>query len=56
MFVHYNLPNRDCAAVASNGEICCSGNPLNPSTGSCDDVSYTGDCSKGIALYKIYTD
>jgi cellulase/cellobiase CelA1 len=27
------------------------------SAGSCDDASYhSGDCSKGIALYKKYTD
>eukprot|EP00347_Sterkiella_histriomuscorum_P017690 403348372 len=57
MFIHYNLPNRDCSASASNGEICCSGNPPNPNTGSCDDSSYTsGDCSKGLNKYHSYTD
>lgn len=56
-YIHYDLPNRDCAAAASNGEICCSGNLPNPSTGACDDASYnSGDCSKGLAKYKIYTD
>jgi cellulose 1,4-beta-cellobiosidase len=57
VFIHYNLPNRDCAASASNGEICCSGNPPNPTTGSCDDQSYnSGDCSKGLQKYQSYTD
>jgi len=23
-FMHYDVPNRDCKAVASNGEICCT--------------------------------
>jgi len=56
-YIHYDLPNRDCAAKASNGEICCSGNKPDPSTGACDDASYhSGDCSKGLALYKQYTD
>jgi cellulose 1,4-beta-cellobiosidase len=57
LFIHYNLPNRDCAASASNGEICCSGNAPNPSTGSCDQGSYSsGDCSKGLQAYRAYTD
>lgn len=57
LFIHYNLPNRDCAASASNGEICCSGNAPSQSTGNCDDTSYFGgDCSKGLAKYRQYTD
>ena len=57
MFIHYNLPNRDCAASASNGEICCSGNSPDQFTGNCDDSSYfAGDCSKGHARYRQYTD
>ena len=57
MFIHYNLPNRDCAASASNGEICCSGNSPDQFTGNCDDTSYfSGDCSKGHARYRQYTD
>ncbi len=47
VFIVYDLPNRDCAARASNGEICCTTN----ADGRCD---YTagGDCSSGLAKYK----
>ena len=45
-FIVYDLPNRDCNAAASNGELCCTYND----DGTCD---YTagGDCSEGIAEY-----
>eukprot|EP00036_Acanthoecidae_sp_10tr_P014440 CAMPEP_0206287610 /NCGR_PEP_ID=MMETSP0106_2-20121207/1195_1 /ASSEMBLY_ACC=CAM_ASM_000206 /TAXON_ID=81532 /ORGANISM="Acanthoeca-like sp., Strain 10tr" /LENGTH=443 /DNA_ID=CAMNT_0053718149 /DNA_START=84 /DNA_END=1411 /DNA_ORIENTATION=- len=43
-FVVYDLPNRDCRAKASNGEICCT--PLGD--GTCD----YGDCSAGLTDYK----
>ena len=36
MFVIYDLPNRDCAALASNGEI------------TCEDET----CAKGLDTYK----
>lgn len=36
MFVIYDLPNRDCAALASNGEIVCEDN----------------NCSQGLETYK----
>ena len=36
MFVVYDLPNRDCAALASNGEITCEDN----------------SCAKGLDTYK----
>lgn len=53
----YDLPNRDCAAAASNGEFCCSGKSPDPSSGSCDDSSYSsGDCSKGLNNYHTYID
>lgn len=39
-FIVYDLPNRDCHASASNGEICCDGNPPDPTTGKCGDISY----------------
>jgi len=47
VFMHYDVPNRDCKAVASNGEICCS----YKSDGRCD---YTagGDCSTGLQEYR----
>jgi cellulose 1,4-beta-cellobiosidase len=42
----YDLPNRDCAARASNGEICCAKNP----DGSCNYQST--DCTTGISQYQ----
>lgn len=46
-FLVYDLPNRDCNAHASNGEICCSYN----SDGTCD-YSYSGSCDAGLTEYK----
>mmetsp|Transcript_135171 Transcript_135171/g.431554 ORF Transcript_135171/g.431554 Transcript_135171/m.431554 type:complete len:393 (-) Transcript_135171:417-1595(-) len=46
-FIVYDLPNRDCHAKASNGEICCTYNV----DGSCD-YAKEGDCSAGLAEYK----
>ena len=43
----YDLPNRDCKAKASNGEICCKYNEDR----TCDYM-YSGDCSAGIQEYK----
>lgn len=43
----YDLPNRDCDAKASNGEICCYKNM----DGSCD-YSKAGDCKDGLAEYQ----
>jgi len=47
VLIWYDLPNRDCDAKASNGEICCYKN----SDGTCD-YDKTGDCSDGIEEYK----
>lgn len=47
VFIVYDLPNRDCDAKASNGEICCYAN----SDGTCN-YDKTGDCAEGIAEYK----
>jgi len=47
VFIVYDLPNRDCHAKASNGEICCNYN-----TDKTCDYSATGDCSAGINEYK----
>lgn len=46
VFIWYDLPNRDCAAHASNGEICCT----KGANGRCD---YTagGTCEEGIKEY-----
>ena len=45
-FIVYDLPNRDCHAKASNGELCCSYNP----DGTCNYLA-GGDCSQGLAQY-----
>jgi len=47
LFIVYDLPNRDCHAMASNGEICCTSNP----DGTCN-YNANGDCSTGIQTYK----
>lgn len=47
VFIHYDVPNRDCKAVASNGEICCS----YKADGRCDYTA-SGDCSAGLSEYK----
>mmetsp|Transcript_81409 Transcript_81409/g.239104 ORF Transcript_81409/g.239104 Transcript_81409/m.239104 type:complete len:488 (-) Transcript_81409:373-1836(-) len=46
-FIWYDLPNRDCHAKASNGEICCKYKP----DGRCD-YSYQDDCEKGLTEYR----
>lgn len=45
--IHYDLPNRDCDAKASNGEICCYAN----ADGTCD-YSKSGDCADGLKDYQ----
>lgn len=47
VFIVYDLPNRDCNAKASNGEICCTYN----SDKTCN-YQAQGDCSSGINEYK----
>lgn len=49
MFIIYDLPNRDCAAKASNGEICCTKN----SDGTCNYTA-SGNCDAGLVVYKSY--
>jgi len=44
--VLYDLPNRDCDAFNSVGEICCYTNP----DGSCDRAK-DGDCAAGLQTY-----
>mmetsp|Transcript_68157 Transcript_68157/g.192569 ORF Transcript_68157/g.192569 Transcript_68157/m.192569 type:complete len:539 (-) Transcript_68157:230-1846(-) len=46
VFIVYDLPNRDCHAKASNGEICCT----YKEDGSCDYIK-AGDCSAGLDEY-----
>ena len=47
-FIVYDLPNRDCNARASNGEICCT---VDPQTKRCNYLA-AGDCSVAIQDYK----
>ena len=47
VLMHYDVPNRDCKAVASNGEICCT----YKANGQCDYLA-SGSCSEGIDEYK----
>lgn len=47
-FVWYNLPNRDCHAKASSGEICCSGRLPD---GRCDLSPQSGGCQEGLHEY-----
>jgi len=46
-FVVYDLPNRDCHAYASNGEICCQYN----ADRTCN-YDYAGSCDTGLNEYK----
>ncbi|KAJ8601608.1 hypothetical protein CTAYLR_008460 [Chrysophaeum taylorii] len=47
VIVVYNLPNRDCAAASSAGEICCSYGP----DGICN-YGETPSCDDGLAEYE----
>jgi len=47
IFIVYNLPNRDCGAKASGGEICCTYAP----NGRCD-FNATGNCAAGLEEYR----
>lgn len=47
VFIWYDLPNRDCHAKASNGEICCKYLP----DGRCD-YTWQTDCKEGLKEYE----
>lgn len=47
VFIWYDLPNRDCDAKASLGQICCTRND----DGTCDFLAQS-DCADGIKEYK----
>jgi cellulose 1,4-beta-cellobiosidase len=47
VFMVYNLPNRDCNARASNGELCCTYLP----DGRCDYSKNTDNCQAGLNQY-----
>ena len=44
----YDLPNRDCHAMASNGEICCSYNL----DGTCNYLDTADECASGLLEYQ----
>eukprot|EP00965_Chrysotila_dentata_P198744 6178994-Pleurochrysis_carterae.AAC.2 len=46
-FVWYNLPNRDCHAKASAGEICCR----RLRNGACDYTAQANGCADGLEEY-----
>jgi len=46
VLIWYDLPNRDCFAKASNGEICCNKND----DGTCN-YALGGDCAEGLREY-----
>jgi len=48
-FIVYDLPNRDCHAKASNGEICCK--YISDTDRRCD-YTFSGDCTAGMDEYK----
>lgn len=52
VLIVYDLPNRDCAALASNGEICCNQNTecLTTCTQTCQLQSV--ECNDGLTEYK----
>ena len=47
VFIVYDLPNRDCKALASNGQICCTYR----ADRTCDYEAVGGNCSAGLAEY-----
>jgi len=47
VFIVYDLPNRDCHAKSSNGELCCYPN----ADGTCD-YNRGGDCAEGLQKYR----
>ena len=49
VLVVYNLPNRDCAARSSGGELCCARMP--PSQPVCQ-MKWGSDCSYGLQRYE----
>jgi cellulose 1,4-beta-cellobiosidase len=52
VLIVYDLPNRDCAALASNGELCCNLNEecLNTCTQNCQLLSES--CEIGLSHYR----
>lgn len=48
VFIFYDLPNRDCNARASNGELCCTYR----TDGRCDYQTLKDNCQAGLDQYK----
>lgn len=56
VFIVYNLPNRDCNAVSSNGNICCNTNDECKSWCSTKCQKESTECSDGMNKYMTYID
>jgi cellulose 1,4-beta-cellobiosidase len=53
IFIFYDLPNRDCNARASNGQLCCTYR----ADGRCDYLTNRDNCQAGLDQYiKEYVD
>jgi len=52
VLIVYDLPNRDCAALASNGELCCNESPECATTCTQSCQMESTDCQTGIEKYK----
>ena len=52
MFIIYDLPNRDCKALASNGQICCNRDTSCESYCNTTCQSSAKDCVAGMQQYK----
>jgi cellulose 1,4-beta-cellobiosidase len=54
VYVIYNLPNRDCNSVASNGDLCCNDKCKGTCTIACQQ-GFT-DCSQATRVYQEFID
>lgn len=52
VLIMYNIPNRDCAALASSGEICCKRTSSVDGGGCSRSFDDSDDCSDGVYEYK----
>jgi len=52
VFIIYDLPNRDCKALASNGQICCNRDSQCESYCNTPCQSSAKDCTAGLQQYK----
>jgi len=52
VFIVYDLPNRDCKALSSNGQICCNTQESCASFCSIDCQKTASNCDEGLSTYK----